>query len=152
MAKLTELGDLSALRDLKERFEKSEAEERERIRKEREEEHRRTHIFSSYDRALDYLVDNPGHGISWHTKSIYWDAEKQMFEVFDQEFDVSGVVPYDVHYFTTREKLLQEHQDFCEWRKNEYKGEDDDTWYLDKYGKLEYVYAYNPPERCFKHY
>lgn len=152
MSKLTDLGNCNALLELKERLEADEDRRREEERQARIESHKKKHIFTSYDRALDYLVDNPGSGIQWHTASVYWDEEKKKFEIYDQEYDIDGVIPYDVHYFCTREELLQQHTDHDEWLKSKRGKDYDPNWYLDEYGKLEYVYAYNPPERGFKHY
>lgn len=152
MSKLTDLGNCDSLLKLKERFEAYEAKVREERLQERETEHKKHHIFTSYGKALDYLVDNPGSGIQWHTASVYWDEEKKKFEVYDQSFDIDGVIPYDVHYFCTREELLQGHTEHDEWLKSEQGKDYNPNWYLDKYGKLEYVYAYSPVKRGFKLY
>ena len=152
MSKLTDLGNCNALLELKERFEADEARRREEERQARIKEHKRTHIFTSYDRALVYLTKHPGKAIEWHAKTLVWDEEKGMFKSYEQDFDYEGVNCWDVIRYYTREELLQEHQDFCERKKQELGKDYDENWYLDEFGKLAHVYAYDPVKIGFNHY
>ena len=89
--------------DLQEEREKREAERR----KHAEEVHCKKHIFDSYEQALDWAMKTQ-KGISWHTATLFWEPDKNQFKSYEQEFDLDGIIPYNVIKYYTKEKLLKE--------------------------------------------
>ena len=97
-------------------------------------QHRETHIFDSYEQALDYLVQHPGELISWHAKTLQYLPDENLFLSYEQEYSFDGVIPYDVRRKYTREELLNQIYDTIKER-----GWDLEKDFKDEYGKLDYV-------------
>lgn len=112
------------------------ADEERRLERERWlEQHRSVRIFDSYEDALQYLRDNPDKYIEWHVKTLHYLPELDLFESFEQDYGIDGVIPYDVIVKYSAEQLLSDVYDFLEekgYSINELK---------DERGKLEYVYT-----------
>ena len=108
-------------------------------RKHIDEVHRKTHIFESYEQALDWAIKNQ-NGIEWHTKSLFWEAEKNRFKSYEQEYSYDGVMCYDVVKYYTKEQLLDGIKEHIEYCNKKYPEQANIKWWLDKNGKLEYVY------------
>ena len=96
--------------------------------------HRETHIFDSYEQALDYLVQHPGKRISWHVKTLQYLPDENLFLSHEQEYSFDGVIPYNVTKKYTREELLSGVYDTIKER-----GWDLEKDFKDEYGKLDYV-------------
>lgn len=112
------------------------ADEERRLERERWlEQHRSVRIFDSYEDALQYLRDNPGKYIEWHVKTLHYLPELDLFESFEQDYGIDGVIPYDVIVKYSAEQLLSGVYDFLEE-----KGYSIDEL-KDERGKLEYVYT-----------
>ena len=94
------------LLNLKKQLDEEEMKIREEEHRRMEAKHRATHIFDSYEDALDWLVENPGSVISWHVKTLSWQPEENRFLSYEQEYSMDGVIPYNVRRFYTREELL----------------------------------------------
>lgn len=96
---------------------------------------RSVRIFDSYEDALQYLRDNPDKYIEWHVKTLHYLPELDLFESYEQDYGIDGVIPYDVIVKYSAEQLLSGVYDFLEekgYSINELK---------DERGKLEYVYT-----------
>jgi hypothetical protein len=112
------------------------ADEERRLERERWlEQHRSVRIFDSYEDALQYLRDNPDKYIEWHVKTLHYLPELDLFESFEQDYGIDGVIPYDVIVKYSAEQLLSGVYDFLEE-----KGYSIDEL-KDERGKLEYVYT-----------
>ena len=112
------------------------ADEERRLERERWlEQHRSVRIFDSYEDALQYLRDNPEKYIEWHAKTLHYLPELDLFESFEQDYGIDGVIPYDVIVKYSAEQLLSDVYDFLEE-----KGYSIDEL-KDERGKLEYVYT-----------
>lgn len=59
-------GAVDILKRIKAQSEREEEEARKARRREIIREHRRTHIFRTYEEALDWLIAHPGREICWH--------------------------------------------------------------------------------------
>ena len=121
--------------DLQEECEKCEAERR----KHAEQVHRKAHIFDSYEHALDWAIKTE-RGIAWHMATLFWEPDKNQFKSYEQEFDLDGVIPYNVIKYYTKEKLLKEIKEHIEYCNKQYPEQADTKWWLDEFGKLDYVY------------
>ena len=121
--------------DLQEEREKREAERR----KHAEEVHRKKHIFDSYEQALDWAIKTE-KGIAWHTATLFWESDRNQFKSYEQEFDLDGIIPYDVIKYYTKEQLLKEIKEHIEYCNKKYPENADTKWWLDEFGKLDYVY------------
>ena len=106
-------------------------------KKERLIRHRNTHIFNTYEQALDWLEDNPGRRIVWHAKTLSWIPEEELFLSYEQDYSYDGVIAYDVTRKYTRQELLDDIHDFI-YRMQE-KGYNPDEL-KDKLGNLGFVY------------
>lgn len=116
--------------------------ERENQRKERIRNHRRHHIFSTYEEALDYCIAHPDRSIQWYCSTIEYVPEMKKFRSYEQDFGIDGVIPRDVIRYYTRDEMLRnndEHIEYC----NRLYGNDDKKRWLDDFGKLEYVHIYS---------
>ena len=142
-------GAVDILKRIKTQSEREEEEARKARRREIIREHRKTHVFSTYEEALDWLIAHPGREICWHCWPTHWDKEKQLFVSYEQDFGVDGVIPTDVTRYYTKQERMEGHTldelkaygkeldaKYPELPKN-------DRWWLDEYGKLEYVYKYD---------
>lgn len=125
------------LQQIRANFEAEQAEEKHRERERMVEHHKRTHIFDSYEQALDWLVEHPDRSIEWHVKILAWIPEKNLYRSYEQEFDIDGVIPYDVVRYYTREQLLDGIKEHIIYMKDKYNA--DDSRLFDEYGKLNYV-------------
>lgn len=145
MPKLTDITNCGSLIAIKSAHDKLEQEERAIMEK----RHKEQHIFSTYEEALDWLVVNPDKSINWHCWPMHWDEEKQKFVSYEQDFGYDGIIPTDViHYYTREERLkgytledLKEYEKFLDEKYPELGS--NENWWLDEYGKLDYVYAYD---------
>ena len=141
---------LDSLQELKDRLIAEEEREREEKRKQAIKEHKKRHIFSTFEEALDWLVANPDRGIDWYGDSLYWDEKKQMIELYGQRSDYDGINFWNVHYYITRDELLRERAEHKEWFENEYPEKRGQKWWLDEWGKLEHVYTYRSAEEALE--
>ena len=96
--------------------------------------HRASHIFDSYEDALDWLVKNPDRYIEWHVKTLRYLPDENLFLSYEQEYSFDGVIPYDVRRKYTREELLNQIYNTIKER-----GWDLEKDFKDEYGKLDYV-------------
>ena len=116
------------------------SEEDERLAKQRairDMKHNATHIFSSYDEALDWLVENPNKSVTWHAGSVSYIPGKNLFESYEPSCDLSSVIHFMVRKEYTKEEMLQRHHEHEQYLIEEY-GDCDGLY--DENGKLEYVY------------
>jgi hypothetical protein len=97
--------------------------------------HRASHIFDSYEDALDWLVKNPDRTIEWHAKTLSYITEENLFLSYEQEYSSDGIVSYDIKRKYTREELLNQIYNHIKER-----GYDLEKDFKDEYGKLDYVY------------
>lgn len=141
---------LDSLQELKDRLIAEEEREREEKRKKVIKEHKKRHIFSTFEEALDWLVANPNRGIDWYGDSLYWDEKKQKFELYGQMSDYDGINFWNVHYYITRDELLKERAEHKEWYEKEYPEKRGQKWWLDEWGKLEHVYTYRSAEEALE--
>lgn len=98
--------------------------------------HRKTHIFESYEDAIEWMKRNPGKRVEWHAKSLTYIEERDVFESYEQEYDFSGVMVYNVKRHYTSEELISGIHDAIRehgWDISELK---------DEWGKLDYVYIH----------
>ena len=130
---------LNSLQDLKNSLIAESERKKQEEREEMEREHRAVHIFSTYEEALDWLVANPGEGISWHCSTIYWDKKEGKFLSYEQDYSFDGVMCYDVRRYYTKEQLLQRVKEHQDWIAELHPEEKDKQWWLDEWGKLKYV-------------
>ena len=121
--------------NLQEEREKREAE----CRKYAIEVHRKKHIFDSYEQALDWAIKTQ-KAIAWHAATLFWEPEKNQFKSYEQEFDLDGIIPYDVIRYYTKEQLLKNIEEHIEYINKKYEDQEYLNWWLDEFGKLEYVY------------
>ena len=101
--------------------------------------YRKHHIFSSYEEALNWSIENPDKGIEWHCKTLFWQEDKQKFKSYEQEYSFDGIMSYNVIRNYTKEELLKEIQEHIEYCNKKYPEKVNTKWWLDKYGKLSYV-------------
>jgi hypothetical protein len=143
MANIFELGatkeSLSKLQDVKNSLQKIKEEKAEEERKVFIENHRKKHIFSSYEEALDWCINHPNEYIEWHCKTLTWEEDKKKFKSYEQEYSYDGVMCYDVIRYYTKEQLLEGIKEHIEWCNKEYPEQANRKWWLDDYGKLNYV-------------
>lgn len=141
MPSLFDLCDEKSRKKIAVLIEEAQAEEKvktEKMLKEREEEHIRTHIFKTYEESLNYLKDNPGETIWFHTNILSFDTEENKFISFEQDFDLDGVCCYDVFRHYTYEELIDSvnrHREYMEKNFPRHK-----NGYLDERGFLQYVH------------
>lgn len=98
------------------------------------EEYKRTHIFNTYEEAIDYVLQNKG-GVHFHDKILYYDnseGEDKCIMSYEQVTDGMECY-YDVILHYSPKELLDDINTFI---KN--KSDDSDLYEL---GKLKYVYA-----------
>ena len=126
------------LKQIKANFEAEQKEENRRYYERMVERHKKTHIFDTYEQALDWLVEHPDRRIEWHCKTLSWIPEKNVYESFEQEYDISGIVPYDVTRYYSREQLLDGIKKHIQTMLSLYEGSYEEQ-YLDENGKLNYV-------------
>lgn len=127
------------LQQIKNDLQKEKEKEEEERRKHLEEVHRKKHIFDSYEHALDWAIKTQ-NGLSWHDKTLFWESDKNKFKSYEQEFDLDGIIPYDVIKYYTKEQLLENIKNHIEWCNKKYPEKADTKWWLDEFGKLDYVY------------
>lgn len=127
---------LTGLLDELHRKEKEELEER--IRKE-EEWHRKRHIFENYRQAVEWMKNHPGRRVEWHGKSLTY-IENGIFESFEQDYSMDGIVVYNVVRHYTEDELLSG-IDEMKKRFLEIDGNFSESDLFDKWGKLDYVYT-----------
>lgn len=125
------------LKQIKANFEAEQAEEKRRDYERLIEHHKKTHIFETYEQALDWLVEHPDRSVEWHVRTLTWMPEKNLYRSYEQEFDIDGVIPYDVVRYYTREQLLDGIKEHIIYMKDKYNA--DDSRLFDEYGKLNYV-------------
>jgi hypothetical protein len=126
------------LQQIRANFKAEQAEEEHRERERMVEHHKHTHIFDSYEQALDWLVEHSDRSIEWHCKTLSWLPEKNVYESFEQEYNISGVVSYDVTRYYSREQLLDGIKKHIQIMLSLYEGSYEEQ-YLDENGKLNYV-------------
>lgn len=131
--------DFDKLQNIKDTFQKIQEDEKEKTKKRIIEKYLKLHIFSSYEEALDWGVKNPGKGILWHCKLLFWEEDKQKFKSYEQEFDRDGIIPFDVIRYYTKEELLEWIQEHIEHYNQKHPEKKNEKWWLDEYGKLSYV-------------
>ena len=107
-----------------------------------EEIHKKHHIFNTYEEALDWLISNDGECIEWHTKTLSYDKTKDMLISNEQEFDIDGIIPYNVTRYYRRDELLCEIKSSVDYLKKKYCDFEYEKDFLDEYGKLKYVYKH----------
>lgn len=132
--------DFDKLQNIKNKFQKIKEDEEKENRREFIENYRKRHIFCSYEEALDWVIKNPNKSIQWHCKTLFWEEDKKKFKSYEQEFDLDGVIPYDIIRYYTKEELLKGVQEHIEYINNKYPEKANTKWWLDEYGKLSYVY------------
>lgn len=125
------------LQQIRANFEAEQAEEKHREHERLIEHHKKTHIFETYEQALDWLVEHHDRRIEWHCKTLSWLPEKNVYESFEQEYDISGIVSYDVTRYYSREQLLDGIKEHIIYMKEKYNA--DDSGLFDENGKLNYV-------------
>lgn len=123
------------IEDLRNKMQRIADEIREKERAEIIRRHRESHIFDSYEDALDWLVKNPDRSIEWHIKTLRYLPEENLFLSHEQEYSFDGVIPYNVTRKYTREELLDQIYSIIKKR-----GWDLEKDFKDEYGKLDYVY------------
>ena len=123
------------IEDLRNKMQRIADEIREKERAEIIRRHRESHIFDSYEDALDWLVEHPDAGIKWHIKTLHFLPDENLFLSYEQEYSFDGVIPYDVCRKYTRKELLD--QIYNSIKENRWNLEKD---LKDEYGKLDYVY------------
>ncbi len=130
---------LEKLQQVKNELQYEREQKEEERRKYTEEVHRKKHIFDSYEQALDWAIKTE-RGISWHTKTLFWESDKNKFKSYEQEYSFDGVMCYDVIRYYTKEQLLEGIKEHIEWCNKKYPEQTDTKWWLDTFGKLDYVY------------
>ena len=105
----------------------------------RNEDYNERHIFKSYEEALDYVIVNYPVTIQWHEKQICWSKEQNKFKSYEQEYDIDGVLAFDVVKYYTREQLLNNIKRHMENVSKKYSN-DNRKWWLDENNMLSYVY------------
>lgn len=110
--------------------------EREAEHRRLEAEHRRTHVFESYEGAVEWMMQHPGETVEWHAQTLKYLDDEKLFESHEQEYDVSGVIPYNVVRKYTAHELLFGIRDAIERRGL------DISEFKDKWGKLAYVHIH----------
>lgn len=123
------------IEDLRNEMQRIADEIREKERAEIIRRHRESHIFDSYENALDWLVKNPDDRLQWHAKRLYFLPDENLFLSYEQDYSFDGVIPYDVRRKYTREELLD--QIYSSIKERGWNLEKD---LKDEYGKLDYVY------------
>ena len=73
---------------------------------------------------------------------MYYEADKNRFKSYEQEFDLDGVIPYDVVRYYTKEELLKGIDEHIEYCNKKYPDKAYLEWWLDEDGYLNYVYAH----------
>lgn len=118
----------------------------ESINKDRQEQHnkliekyRKQHIFSSYEEALNYTIENCPITIQWHDKQISWEKELSKFRSYEQEYDIDGILAFDVIKYYTKDQLLDNIKRHMENISKKYP-DDNKKWWLDENNMLSYVY------------
>lgn len=127
------------LQQVKDELQHEREQKEEERRKHAEEIHCKKHIFDSYEQALDWAIKTQ-KAIAWHTATLFWEPEKNQFKSYEQEFDLDGIIPYNVIRYYTKEQLLKNIEEHIEYVNKRYKDQEYLNWWLDKYGKLDYVY------------
>ncbi len=127
--------NIKPIEDLRNKMQRIADEIREKERAEIIRKHRESHIFDSYEDALDWLVKHPDDGLQWHAKTLYFLPDENLFLSYEQEYSLDGVIPYDVRRKYTREELLSNIYNFIKKRGTSLEKD-----FKDEYGKLEYVY------------
>lgn len=123
------------IEDLRNEMQRIADEIREKERAEIIQRHKETHIFDSYEDALDWSMKHPDNGLQWHAKRLYFLPDENLFLSYEQEYSLDGVIPYDVRRKYTRKELLD--QIYNSIKVNGWDLEKD---LKDEYGKLDYVY------------
>lgn len=143
MPNIFELGSnqktFNKLQNIKDKLQKTKEEKEKEDRREFIENYRKHHIFSSYKEALEWSIKNPDKGLEWHCKTLFWEEDKEKFKSYEQEFDLDGIIPYDVIRYYTKEELLKGIEEHIEYINNKYSEKANTKWWLDEYGKLSYV-------------
>lgn len=98
------------------------------------ENYRKHHIFNSYEEALNWSIKNPNKKLQWHGKTLYWQEDKNQFKSYEQEYDLDGIMCYDVIKYYTKEELLKNINNII--NSLHFK---DQNWWLDEFNKLKYV-------------
>lgn len=128
------------LQNIKNNLLKTKEEKEEEDRREFIKNYRKHHIFSSYEEALNWSIENLNKGIEWHCKTLFWEEDKQKFKSYEQEYSLDGVMCYDVIRYYTKEELLKEIEEHIKYYNSKYPEKANTKWWLDEYGKLSYVY------------
>lgn len=97
--------------------------------------YRASHIFDSYEDALNWLVKNPDRIIEWHAKTLSYLPKENLFLSYEQEYSSDGIVSYDIKRKYNRDELLNQIYNIIKER-----GYDLEKDFKDEYGKLDYVY------------
>ena len=109
------------------------------LENERKKEYNRTHIFKSYEDALDFMETYPGVEVEWHTSIISYDKETGMFMCQEQiPVDDIGARFYYHNVFRTRDEIMKIHYDSIKLIQQRYPGSDEGNLY-DENGKLRFV-------------
>lgn len=127
------------LQNIKINLQKVKEDEEKENRRKFVENYRKHHIFSSYEEALNWSIKNPDKGLTWHCKTLFWEKDKKKFKSYEQEFDIDGVIPYDIIRYYTKEELLKGIEEHIKYCNNKYPEKSNTKWWLDEYGKLSYV-------------
>lgn len=104
----------------------------------RNEDYIRKHIFKSYEEALDYVINNPVI-IQWHDKQLTWEKEQNKFKSYEQEYDIDGILAFDVVKYYTKEQILGKIKRHIEDVSKRYPN-DNRKWWIDENNMLSYVY------------
>lgn len=127
------------LQQVKDELQHEREQKEEERRKHAEEIHHKKHIFDSYEQALNWAIKTE-KGIAWHAATLFWESDKNQFKSYEQEFDLDGIIPYNVIRYYTKEQLLKEIKEHIECCNKKYPEQADTKWWLDEFGKLDYVY------------
>lgn len=98
-----------------------------------------THIFKTYEEALDYLQAHPGHSIMWHGSDVSWSAYKNRYREYYQ-ISYDDCVFQDAVRYCSREDLLQDIEKHKERIARMYPDTANTKSWLTEFGTLAYVY------------
>lgn len=133
MAKLSDIVSINSKRSLDKLLEEIDKQE-----SKYKEDYNKKHIFKSYEEALDYVINNPVI-IQWHDKQLTWEKEQNRFKSYEQEYDIDGILAFDIIKYYTKDQLLDNIKRHMENVSKKYP-DDNRKWWLDENNMLSYVY------------
>lgn len=127
--------DFDNLQNIKNNLLKAKEDKEKENQKKFIENYRKHHIFNSYEEALNWSIKNPNKKLQWHCKSLFWQEDKNQFKSYEQEYDLNGIMCYDVIKYYTKEELLKSIKEY----QNNIPHFEKQNWWLDEFNKLKYV-------------